>query len=271
MEIEGIPVGANYQISENSTKYIAAYQITEGDTNEVIAAGANETQGNSLSTSIETIHEGKNAVVTFTNTFVRPGTVTVTKYDANKQPLSNVPMRLEYSIDNGRTWQPIESRTTPDDGYYPRGLSSTQGIVDGILRTDVNGKATFTGLSVEATIQYRILEVSTQNGLMLMKDPVTVSALPEVKTFDTLDALRTFLAAYNQKTTSYLDYDVDEENLTVRITHAFYELYNTTAIKMPAAGGNGFVALPVAFICWAAVLTVLIGEEQRRRKRTKQQ
>lgn len=271
MEIEGIPVGANYQISENSTKYIAAYQITEGDTNEVIAAGANETQGNSLSTSIETIHEGKNAVVTFTNTFVRPGTVTVTKYDANKQPLSNVPMRLEYSIDNGRTWQPIESRTTPDDGYYPRGLSSTQGIVDGILRTDVNGKATFTGLSVEATIQYRILEVSTQNGLMLMKDPITVSTLPEVKTFDTLDALRTFLAAYNQKTTSYLDYDVDEENLTVRITHAFYELYNTTAIKMPATGGNGFVALPVAFICWAAVLTVLIGEEQRRRKRAKQQ
>lgn len=268
LEIEGVPVGAKYQISEAATKYIASYVVAEDDGSLAATAeeAANEIQNQPISTTALEVHEGKNIEVVFTNTFVRPGTITITKLSSAGQPMQNIPLRLEYSIDGGTTWQPIVSRNYPEDGMFPRGLSSTAGISDGILRTGSDGTATFTGLSVESTIQYRLLEVSTHNGKQLMKETIPIVPMPEVKTFETAEEMQSFLAEYNEKTTSNLDYEVDENALTVTLSHVYYEFINSAVTELPATGGRGFTALPVAVAVEVLTIAFLVENKKRKRK-----
>lgn len=268
VEVEDIPVGACYQISERESKYVISYTVTEnnGETNAVVLSGANEIQGIPLTSEIGTVHDGKDVEIVFTNSYVRPGAVTVTKTDTLGNPLRNIPLRLEYSLDNGDTWQPIQSRTEPEDGFYPRGLCSTQGVVDGTLRTGSDGKVTFDGLSVESTIQYRIVELETVNGHSLLTEPISVT-LPEVHRFNTLEDLNAFKAANGLDAASVMDYKSDETALTVTLYHIYHNVVNNGVFDLPNAGGEGYALLPAAVVLGVLSAYALIGEEKRRKRR----
>ena len=67
-----LPVGAKYKFTENKSDYIASYKLTnEGSvTNYVSEQAANHEVQTALSTATETVNEGEEVTVTFTNTKV---------------------------------------------------------------------------------------------------------------------------------------------------------------------------------------------------------
>ncbi len=75
-----LPAGAQYIITESGSDYKASYTITDknGKGNIVSSAGANDEAGHQLSTETETVNEGEEALVIFTNTKVQHD-MTVTK------------------------------------------------------------------------------------------------------------------------------------------------------------------------------------------------
>ena len=65
-----LPVGALYQIIEAKSDYIASYKLTDegGVSNYVSEQAANDAIRTKLSTEVETVNEGEEVTVTFTNT-----------------------------------------------------------------------------------------------------------------------------------------------------------------------------------------------------------
>lgn len=63
---DGLPIGCNYQVMEESSDYTASYQI-EGAVTAVSPSGENYVSGQSLTTAKETLDSGEAATVRFTN------------------------------------------------------------------------------------------------------------------------------------------------------------------------------------------------------------
>ncbi|MFR3174991.1 MAG: collagen binding domain-containing protein, partial [Acutalibacteraceae bacterium] len=109
-------------------------------------------------------HDGQVITVTRENT-PSVGSITVTKVDTSGTPMSGVSFALQFSTDDGVTWDFVTAREA--DSTVSIGGCDSPGLENGVLTTGEDGIAAFTGLQVDnqtVTILYRLTEVSTQDG-----------------------------------------------------------------------------------------------------------
>ena len=103
-----------------------------------------------------------------------PGSVTVAKTDSTGNPIPGAAFRLEYSED-GETWTPVFHNGTPAKEI---GGCTSESLSDGMLITGDDGVAIFDGLRVGESVSYRITEIATVNGYVLLTEPVDIGTLP---------------------------------------------------------------------------------------------
>ena len=98
------------------------------------------------------------------------GKLELRKQSSIGKPMQGVEFLLEYSLDNGSTWDAVTFRA--DDTVIVPGSCTNAELVDGKLLTDENGIAVYEGLRVYKTdgteILYRVTETKTLNGSSLM-------------------------------------------------------------------------------------------------------
>ena len=143
------------------------------------------------------------------------GSITAKKVDADGNAMPGVEFTLEYSIDDGATWAPVEARA---EDSKPSIGGCTSAVVDGALVTDENGVATFNGLQINnqtVTILYRLTETATKSGNTLLAAPMFIGSLPQV-----------------------LDDGTEIVDVTVTAV-------NNQNYTLPSSGGNGMVSVPV--------------------------
>lgn len=103
-----------------------------------------------------------------------PGSVTVVKTDSSGSPIPGAAFRLEYSED-GEIWTPVFYSDVPAKEI---GGCTSDGLSDGTLITGVEGRAVFDGLRAGEGVFYRVTEIATVNGYMLLTEPVELGTLP---------------------------------------------------------------------------------------------
>lgn len=103
-----------------------------------------------------------------------PGSVTVAKTDSSSNPIPGAAFRLEYSED-GETWMPVFYSDIPAKEV---GGCTSEGLSDGMLITGDDGIAVFGGLRAGDGILYRVTEIATVNGYVLLTEPVELGTLP---------------------------------------------------------------------------------------------
>lgn len=103
-----------------------------------------------------------------------PGSVTVAKTDSSRNPIPGAAFRLEYSED-GETWTPVFHTDVPAKEI---GGCTSDGLSDGMLITGDDGIAVFGGLRAGDGILYRVTEIATVNGYVLLTEPVEIGTLP---------------------------------------------------------------------------------------------
>ena len=103
-----------------------------------------------------------------------PGSVTVAKTDSGGNPIPGAAFRLEYSED-GETWMPVFHNGTTAKEI---GGCTSESLSDGILITGDDGIAIFDGLRADKNVRYRITEIATVNGYVLLTEPVELGTLP---------------------------------------------------------------------------------------------
>lgn len=103
-----------------------------------------------------------------------PGSVTVAKTDSGGNPIPGAAFRLEYSED-GESWTPVFHTEVPAKEV---GGCTSEGLSDGILITGDDGIAIFDGLRADKNVRYRIMEIATVNGYVLLTEPVELGTLP---------------------------------------------------------------------------------------------
>lgn len=143
------------------------------------------------------------------------GSITAKKIDADGNAMPGVEFTLEYSVDDGATWAPVEARA---EDSKPSIGGCTSAVVDGTLETDENGVAAFNGLQIDnqtVTITYRLTETGTKSGSTLLAAPVFTGSLPQVL-------------------------DDGTETVDVVVTAV-----NNQSFTLPSSGGNGMASVPV--------------------------
>ena len=103
-----------------------------------------------------------------------PGSVTVAKTDSSGNPIPGAAFRLEYSED-GETWTPVFHADVPAKEI---GGCTSEGLRDGTLITGADGIAVFDCLRADKSVRYRITEIATVNGYVLLTEPVELGTLP---------------------------------------------------------------------------------------------
>lgn len=103
-----------------------------------------------------------------------PGSVTVAKTDSGGNPIPGAAFRLEYSED-GESWTPVFHTEVPAKEV---GGCTSKGLSDGMLITGDDGIAIFDGLRADKNVRYRITEIATVNGYVLLTEPVELGTLP---------------------------------------------------------------------------------------------
>ena len=142
----------------------------------------------------------------------KEGSITIYKVDEAGRPLPGVTFLLEFSVDGGRTWSPIQYREPTDD--VQAGYCTSEGLNEGKLVTGNDGYAVFTGLCIDTQlgeVRYRVTETATKNGYSLLADYAFNGTLSE------------------------------DAEIEVSFT-----VVNQPEFKMPATGGSGFVGTAVA-------------------------
>ena len=103
-----------------------------------------------------------------------PGSVTVVKTDSGGNPIPGAAFQLEYSED-GESWTPVFHTEVPAKEV---GGCTSEGLSDGMLITGDDGIAVFGGLRAGDGILYRVTEIATVNGYVLLTEPVELGTLP---------------------------------------------------------------------------------------------
>lgn len=114
---------------------------------------------------------------------ITEGSIRVRKVNEQGQPMKDVFFLLEYSLDDGESWQPIGYRNYSDPVEV--GCSTNDETIDGVAVTGTDGWVEFAGLAVNTqlgSIQYRLTEVKTWDGYELLAEPVFEGCLTAEQT-----------------------------------------------------------------------------------------
>lgn len=107
------------------------------------------------------------------------GSIQIKKVDPEGTPLAGVSFLLEYSRD-GKNW---ESVTRREEGSPPvLGGCTSAGLTGGVLTTDKDGVALFSGLSIsmgDNHVYYRLTEIAAPEGYALLAEPAFEGELPQ--------------------------------------------------------------------------------------------
>ena len=103
-----------------------------------------------------------------------PGSVTVAKTDSSGNPIPGAAFLLEHSED-GETWTPVFHTDVPAKEI---GGCTSEGLSDGMLITGADGIAIFNGLRAGDGVLYRVTEIATVNGYVLLTEAVELGTLP---------------------------------------------------------------------------------------------
>lgn len=173
------------------------------------------------------------ATLTETRTNLRrPGTLVVKKQDADGSLLPGAVFLLEYSLDEGATWEPVFFRETGNT-ELTRGGCTSPALADGQLATGEDGTVRFTGLRADSRILYRLTETKAPEGHSLMGGSLYVGTLPVESE------------------------NIGAEDSEVFDTKAYHYTLNVTAtddpiFRLPETGSGGFAWLPFAMIVTAS-------------------
>jgi hypothetical protein len=133
MKFNSIPVTARYKITEEKNAGKASYEIRVD--NDKPVTGKNDEPGKDLSTAEETVCEGKNATVTFTNIMPKSASITLKKQVdgifANKSKF----FRFTVSVSNAAKKQSYLIDLTNGSSEYNDGKKNPQ-----YIKTDENGR-----------------------------------------------------------------------------------------------------------------------------------
>lgn len=166
--------------------------------------------------------DGKIITVTRRNAQEQPeiGSIRIYKVNEAGTALADVTFLLEYSLDDGETWQAVQFRE--ESSAVTEGGCTSDNLEDGTLTTGDDGIVCFAGLCRSDTIKYRLTETETAAGYELLASP----------------AFEDYLPANGEADIS----------LTV---------VNASAFTMPATGGTGFIGQAVGLGLAATALAAL--------------
>ena len=100
------------------------------------------------------------------------GKIIIHKVDSLGQPLAGAKFLLQYSLDNGATWESVFYSET-----ISKGGCSTPELQDGTLTTGEDGVITFSGL--HPLVLYRVTEVEAPEGYVLLSSAAFEGKLPQ--------------------------------------------------------------------------------------------
>ena len=173
----------------------------------------------------------------------RPGTLVLTKQNANGSPLAGAAFLLEYSTDQGSTWQPVFA---PVGEELTSGSCTAPGLENGQLTTGADGKAVFTGLRADGSILYRLTETKAPPGMTLMADSIVVGTLPAES------------GNVNAEDTELIDGHAYHYTLNITATNSFQ-------YRLPETGSSGFIFLPV-FLLLLTTPVITIKSKSKKEK-----
>lgn len=188
---------------------------------------------------LDITEHGKTVTVTVDNTAIPPerdGSISVTKKSSGGSILTGAEYLLEYSIDDGASWQPVFNRT--GDGIETGGCTSSV-LNNGRLTLNSAGTATFSGLKADRSIIYRLTETKAPDGCTLLAEPLYTGTLPVKvdKSFSSDDCEL-----------------IDGENYCYTL---YVTAVNGAMYRLPNTGGNGFMYIPIVLCILGAVLYAL--------------
>ena len=169
------------------------------------------------------------------------GKLELRKQSSIGKPMQDVEFILEFSLDEGNTWNAVTKRE--DDITIIPGSCTSANLVDGKLVTDENGIAVYEGLRVYTSegvlIQYRVTELKTNNGSSLMPGPIWEGNLLREKD--------------------------GEHQFEVVLS-----VVNSPILELPETGGNTLMIQPwivLALLCVSALaVTQLIPQSKKKEK-----
>ena len=106
------------------------------------------------------------------------GAISIRKVNLQGEAVSGVKFCLEYSTDN-KSWMPVSFRNAGTE--VTTGGCTSSNLDEGILTTDGDGAAVFSGLQVssgEDKVYYRLTEVSGTDGSTMLAEPAFEGQLP---------------------------------------------------------------------------------------------
>lgn len=172
------------------------------------------------------VSAGQTAEVKFTNA-LKPAEIAVCKTDVLGAPLAGAEFLLEWSDDDGATWQNV---TFTDSQSVTKGGCTAAGLMDGRLETGKDGIVRFTGL--HPGLRYRLTETKAPEGFQLLTEP-----------------------AYEGSISA-------EENLTVELT-----VVNAPVYELPMTGSIGESVQSVLQIGGALLLLLLLFYAVKKRRK----
>ena len=156
----------------------------------------------------------------------RPGSISVSKQDADGSPLPGCTFLLEYY--DGSQWKPV---TTRSNDVIVKGYTSTADVQNGQLTTDAQGTVTYAGLWADGETKYRLTEVSAPDGYELLSEPVFEGVIP---------------AEYPEQDVTL---EPDEmENGKAYFYDLTFTVKNNHIYTLPLTGGRNFPFVPLAML-----------------------
>lgn len=111
------------------------------------------------------------------------GKLELRKQSSQGEAMPGVKFLLEYSLDEGTTWNAVTKRDD-DSTIIPGSCTSADLTAEGTLLTDSEGIALFEGLRVYTAdgkpIQYRVTELQTLNGSSLIPDHIWEGSIERI-------------------------------------------------------------------------------------------
>ncbi|MBE6980180.1 MAG: hypothetical protein E7431_07375 [Ruminococcaceae bacterium] len=161
--------------------------------------------------------------VTMENTPI-VGRLELRKQSSAGKPMQGVEFLMEYSVDGGKTWNPVTMRE--NDTVIIPGSCTNKDLLDGKLLTDENGIAAFEGLRVfnasGEAILYRVTETKTLNGSSLMPGRIWEG-------------------------------DIANEKDGEMLNEVILKVVNSPILELPETGSKSLALMPIGLLLCAAV------------------